>query len=301
MDLNEIAIFVKVIQSGSFSGAAKELGLPKSTVSAKVSDLEARLGVTLIERTTRKLFITEAGKIFFDRCLIGLHEFEAAKDELHSSLSEPQGLLKITAPVELGNFVLPSIISRFTKKFPKVNIELILTDRKVDLLSEGVDLAIRAGHLKDSSLIAKKLGSVHFSLFVGKNYLPQIKNLETPDDLVRHDALLFTPFGNEWTLNKDKKQKVVRPKSKIMVNDLNVLRALTISGGGVALLPSFICHEEIKNKKLHPVLPDWISDYTPVQFVYPAQKFVKPKLREFIAFSSDEIKNSLEKVNSLIH
>ena len=149
MDFNEVAIFIQVVQEGSFSNAAKKLGMPNSTVSAKVSSLEKRLGITLIQRTTRKLNITPAGQSYFKRCMTGLEEIKAAESEIASIQGEPQRLLRITAPTELGSSILPLIVSDYTKKFPKIRIEVILTDRRVDLLSENVDLAIRAGELKE--------------------------------------------------------------------------------------------------------------------------------------------------------
>jgi DNA-binding transcriptional LysR family regulator len=144
MDLNEINVFLKVVQLGSFTKAAKALDMPNSTVSAKVSSLEARLGVALIRRTTRKLFVTDAGQVFFDRCTVGLTEIKAAEEDVTLVQSEPQGVLKITAPVELGAILLPPVIAAYSKKYPKVLLEFQLSDRKVDLVAEGIDLAFRA-------------------------------------------------------------------------------------------------------------------------------------------------------------
>jgi len=155
MDLNEIAVFIKVVQSESFTKAAQCLGMPKSTVSQKVSMLEKRLGVTLIQRTTRKLNITPLGKSFYSKCVAGLEEIKSAEMEIASVHSEPQGLLRITAPIDLGGNVLPPLISSYMASHPKVRVEVILTDRRVDLLSENIDLAIRAGELQDSSMIVK--------------------------------------------------------------------------------------------------------------------------------------------------
>ncbi len=171
MDLNEIIIFVKVVEAGSFAGAARRLDVPKSTVSAKVSALERRLGVTLIRRTTRKLFVTEAGQEYFQQCLRSLQQISAAEEQVAQRQSIPQGLLRITAPVELGGTLLPSVITEFQKQYADVKLEVILTDRMVDLVSEGIDLSLRAGDLKDSSLIAKKLGSVYFAPFASPKYL----------------------------------------------------------------------------------------------------------------------------------
>ncbi|MBX9769040.1 MAG: LysR family transcriptional regulator, partial [Bdellovibrionales bacterium] len=195
MDLNEISVFIRVVQTGSFSLAANQLGMPNSTVSHRVSSLEKRLGITLLQRTTRKLHVTPLGEAYFKKCLQGLEALQIAEQDIVSNQKEPQGLLRITAPAELGSTVLPQIVSDFTKKYPKVQVESILTDRRVDLLGEGVDLAIRAGPLKDSSLIAKKIGSSYFAPFASTKYLKAKGTPHQPKDLSGHDCLLFPPLG----------------------------------------------------------------------------------------------------------
>ncbi len=147
MDLNEITVFIKVVQAQSFTKAAQELGMPKSTVSHKISMLERRLGVGLIHRTTRKLSITPSGMEYYKKCLAGLEEIKAAEMEISSLQGDPQGLLRITAPIDIGSKVLPWIVSKFMQEHPKVRVEILLTDRRVDLVSENVDLAIRAAEL----------------------------------------------------------------------------------------------------------------------------------------------------------
>ena len=294
MDLNEVAVFIKVIQLGSFSKAAIALEMPNSTVSSKVSMLEKRLGVTLIQRTTRKLNITPAGQEYFKRCLLGVAQIEAAENEILVAKGEPQGLLRITAPIELGSVILPNLISRYTKKYPKVSVEVILADRYVDLLGEGVDLAIRAGELKDSSLIAKKLGEVNFALFATAKYLKSKSVPTHPKELQDHACIQFTAIGREgWKLNSGKNSIYVTLNGKTIINDLNMVKNLAINNMGIALMPTFFCHIEVNSGKLIRVLPEWRTNLNPVHFVYPAQKFVTPKLSAFIELASEEIKNSL--------
>src|SRR5690606_35777795 len=165
------AIFTKVVEMGSFTKAAQSLGMPNSTVSAKVSQLETALRVTLIRRTTRKLFVTEEGKLFYDKCKRGLKEIQSAQEEVSESQSEPHGLLKLTASVDFGNAILPRVITKFKKLYPKVSLDIFLNDRVVDVVGEGFDLAIRFGQLKDSSLISKKLGGIYFAPFASPSYL----------------------------------------------------------------------------------------------------------------------------------
>ncbi|MEK2690737.1 LysR family transcriptional regulator [Bdellovibrio sp. GT3] len=295
MDLNEIAIFVKVVQTGSFSAAAKQLEMPNSTVSLKISSLEQRLGVTLIHRTTRKLQITPAGQLFFDRCQLGISELKAAEDEVSQGQGEAQGLLKVTAPAIIGSSVLKEAIAEFRNRHPKIQLELVLTDRRVDLISEGVDLAIRAGDLKDSTLIAKKLGISYFAPFASPAYLKKNGTPQHPKDLRAHQCLQFTPLGKDhWELINDNRTKVtVKLMGNLIIDDLNLIKDLSLAGEGIALLPTFLCGNETSQKKLVRILPAWRSDQRPVSFVYPPQRFSQPRLEAFIKCTSDLIKERL--------
>lgn len=294
MDLNEIAIYIKVVQTGSFSEAAKKLGMPKSTVSSKVSNLERRLNTTLIQRTTRKLNITPAGEAYFKRCLSGMGEIHSAESEISALSGEPSGLLRVTAPFGLGSSILPCILSQFTRKFPKVSVEVMLTDRTVDLLSENVDLAIRGGNLKDSSLIAKKIGAVYFVPFASPKYLKSNPEIHHPKDLSKQRCLNFSPLGSSsWKLTSSKGTLEIPIHCPVMINDLTVIKQMAIMGDGVAYLPTYHCIDEVKTGKLIRLLPEWRSSLNPIHFVYPAQKFVSPKLSAFIAMSSSPLKESL--------
>lgn len=295
MDLNEVAVFIKVVQTGSFSQAAQALGMPNSTVSFKVSSLEKRLGMTLIQRTTRKLNITLAGQAYFKRCLQGLEEIQAAEVEMASIQKEPQGLLRITAPIELGSSVLPDLISEYTRKFPKVRVEMILSGRHVDLLAENVDLAIRASELKDSSLIAKKIGSVYFAPLASTKYLKTKGVPYHPRDLKNHSCLHFTPLGlNEWKLVGSKGNLTLPIEAKTIVDDLAMLKLLTLKGDGIALLPTHLCYDDVQSGKLVRILPEWRTVLTPVHFVYPAQRYVTPKLSAFIGMATETLKRSFQ-------
>lgn len=294
IDLNEIQIFTKVIQAGSFSQAARELRMPNSTVSAKVSSLEKRLGATLITRTTRRLKITPAGQAFFHKCLSGLREIQAGEDLIAASQSEPQGLLRLTAPVDLGSSVLPSILSLYAARYPKVSVEVILTDRHVELLAEGVDLAVRAGELKDSTLIGKKLGTATFAPFASPKYL-RLKGTPThPRDLKDHDCLHFKPLGSEsWRLTGSKGSLNIPVPAKMIINDLAMTKAMVIRGAGIALLPTFFCDSEINAGKISRILPGWQTMASPIHFVYPSQKFVSSKLSAFIDIATEPLKKAL--------
>lgn len=294
MDLNEISVFVKVVQAGSFTKAARELGMPNSTVSAKVSSLERRLGVTLIQRTTRQLNVTAAGAAFFQSSAQGLQRIEAAENEITAANGEPQGLLKITAPVELGAVLLPPVIAGYMGKYPKARVEVVLSDERTDLLTQNIDLAIRAGELKDSTLIAKKIGAVTFAAFASPKYLKGAKIPADPQDLKNRPCIQFSLMGkHEWKLTNGRATKSVTLPERLVVNDLNMVKAMAVAGHGIALLPSFFCHSELRSGQLMRVLPDWRTGYNPVHFVYPAQRFVMPKLSAFIEIASRPLKDRL--------
>ncbi len=300
MDLNEVAIFIKVIQTRSFSQAAKQLGMPNSTVSSKISTLEKRLGITLIQRTTRRLNITAAGEAYYKRCVKGIQEIELAESELASTQSEPQGLIRVTAPVELGNTLLPEIVSRYIKQYSRVSVELILTDRTTDLLTENIDLAIRAGNMKDSTLIVKKLGAVSFAAFAAPKYLKINGNPSHPKELKNHQCLHFTPQGiSDWKLVSRQGLQVVSAPGRVFINDLNIVKGFAIAGQGIALLPTFSCYPDILAGKLVRILPEWRTQASPVHFAYPAQKFVASKLSAFMLLAGDQIKNRLAEYDQI--
>lgn len=295
MDLNQVSVFIKVIQEGSFSAAAKKLGMPNSTVSAKVSALESDLGVTLIQRTTRHLNVTPAGEAFFQRCLAGLTAISNAKEELAAMQKEPQGLLRVTAPVELGQEVLPELVMDYQKKFPKVQVEFYLSDRRVDLLAENIDIALRAGPMKDSTLMAKKVGDVYFTPFASAKFIKQHGQPLHPRDMSKFNCIQFTPMGFEsWLLVGPSGKLSVPIKSNLIVNDLKIVRSMVLEGAGIALLPNYFCQKEVKTGQLQRLLTQWKSEPVPVHFVYPGQKYASPKVTQFIKLGTEKIASKLK-------
>ena len=288
MDLDGIAVFVKVVQAGSFSQAAKLLNMPNSTVSAKVATLEKRLGVTLLQRTTRRLHLTEAGEGYFRRCMTALEELHAAESELESGRSETKGVLRLTAPVELGRSALPPVLDVLMKRHPAIKIDLIITNRLVDLVAENIDVAVRAGPLKDSGLIAKRFVLGQFGLWASPSYLKNNSVPRNPDELKEHDCLRFAPFtGRKLQLTNGRERAQIALSGRITADDFEALRALAVLGWGIALLPSFLCAEEAKERKLVSVLPNWRGDSVTISVVYPAQRFVAPKIRAFITAAEE--------------
>jgi len=293
MDLNSILVFNRVVRAGSFSAAARELRMPKSTVSSKVAELERHLGVTLLIRTTRKLSLTDAGQSYFEVSARSIDELVQAEAGAAQTQKEPTGLLRVTATVEMGSTVIAELTAEFLKKFPKVQVELVLTDRVVDLVAEGIDVGIRAGELEDSSLIAKKIGMSVFHVFASASYLKKSSQISHPKDLEKHSCLRFTAVGDGkvWELRKEGRSVRVNVQGGFSANNLDALVTLTSAGHGVALLPSFLCREDSRKGKLVQVLPDWIGDQDPMHLVYPSQRFISPKTKAFTDFISERLKN----------
>lgn len=291
IDFNETAVFVRVVQAGSFSAAARQLGLPTSTISTRVARLEQRLGVTLLQRTTRRLSLTEAGAMYFEHASTGLGYLLEAEAALDEARQQPQGVLKVTAPADLGDALLGGLVSQTQHTYPALSLELMLTERYVDLVAEGVDVALRTGELRDSSLVAKSLGTIQWALFASPHYLQSAGQITTPADLGQHQTVQFTPMGrHHWELQQGATAIRVPLEGRTLVNSIGVVQAMTENGQGVALLPTFICQPTVKTGGLQRVLPAWRGQADAVHLVYPKQRFMPPKLRGFIDLAVAELK-----------
>lgn len=287
MNLDGIDVFVKVAQTGSFTAAAKQLGMPVTTASGKVAALEKRLGVTLIQRTTRKLNLTEAGEVFFRHSVKALDEVRLAEQELETEKSEPQGLLRITAVIDVGNTILVPLIRSYLKAYPKMRVELVLTNRIVDLVGDGVDLAVRVGTLKDSSLIATKFRDTVGGLWATPTYLKKRGAPSSVRDLKKHELIAYSGFQNlKLTNGKDRFE--VENQGRFQADDMETLKLYAMYGDGIALIPNFICEQEARKGQLVRVLPQWEWTRFSLSFVYPAQRFVPPKVQSFIAWAKKE-------------
>lgn len=279
MDLDGIAVFVKVVQAGSFSAAARLLGIPNTTVSAKVARLEKRLGVTLIQRTTRRLNITPAGRAYFERCVRGLEEIETAEAEVSLSAAEPRGLLRITAPGDVAMGMLPPIVSRFLKRYPRTRVEIVVANRVIDLVAEGVHLAIRAAGLPDSTLAARRFMPFCGALWASRAYLDRRGAPKIPQELEQHTCLVFPRFSARPLRLTDGRSRVdVGLKGRLAVDDPQTLRNFVLQGDGIGTLPDFLT----RDTPLARVLPKWTWTSGALSFVYPGQRFVPANVRAFI-------------------
>lgn len=291
-DYNEFAHFIAVARSGSFSEAAKKLGLQKSTLSRKISALEDRIGQTLLTRTTRKTSLTHAGQNFLDRISNVFEEIDAAENFLGQTNSKPCGTIRITAPVVLGMAMLPKIVSEFSKLYPEIQMDLMFDDRIVDLVGERFDLAIRTGDLKDSTLKAKKVGVTEFLLYASPAYLAKHSPLRSPKDLMKsHSCITYFPGGEEfvWELFNSGKKFKLKNAGRIKTNTLVMAKELAKEGAGIALIPAFICQDELLSGELTRVLPDWHGERSKHWIVYPAQKHLSPEMKLFVPFLSERL------------
>jgi DNA-binding transcriptional LysR family regulator len=282
-DVDAITVFVKVVEAGSFSAAARRLDIPKTTVSAKVAGLERRLGVRLIQRTTRKLRVTEAGELYFRHCATAVREVELGEAALQSAKRKPYGLLKVTAPPSLAHTILPRIAHAYAIKHPDVQLELIVTNRTVDLVGEGVDLAIRsAGLLKDSSLIVRRFWDAGSSLWASPKYLKVFGKPAHPRDL-KNAAFVGHPLRESVVLSNGKSDFEIRMSARVRADDFQVTTALCILGEGIAWLPDYLVTDAVEAGALVPVLSKWepTERYT-FYFVYAGHRYALPKVEAFV-------------------
>lgn len=292
MDLDDIAVYVKVVQAGSFSGAARLLAMPNTTVSARVARLEKRLGVTLIQRTTRKLHVTPAGRAYFERCTRGLAEIEAAEAELTAGTGEPRGRLRVTAPPDVAHSLLPPLVTQYIRRYSQASVELVVTSRVVDLIGEGVDLAIRAAALPDSTLVSRKFVSFGAGLWATRAYLSARGTPRSPADLARHDCLVFSRIAPQALRSTDGRQKAELPANgRIIVDDLETMRYFVAQGDGIGALPDFLVRTHAADGSLIRVLPQWNWAGGALSFVYPSQPFVPAGVRAFIDLAVAAVKD----------
>src|SRR5690349_11996049 len=222
MDLNEIVVFAKVVETGSFTAAAEALGLPKSTVSRKVAQLEERLDARLLQRTTRKLSLTEIGRAYYERCQRIVADIAAAETLVGELQSAPRGLLRITAPVDFGELYLGDIVAEFLATTPEITIEAVIVDRILDLVDERVDLALRFGPLPDSTLVARRLCAMKLVPCASPAYLAHAPPLDQPDQLADHHVIAFVPSTRmrSWVLRRGDEEVDVMPTPRFSVNIL---------------------------------------------------------------------------------
>jgi len=284
IDLNDIAVFVKVAQFGSFSRAAHSLGMPVSTVSRKVTALEEQLGVALLQRTTRKLSLTAQGRAYFHQCSEPLAQLSDAEQALTETRTKPEGLLKISVPVILGQEAFYAFVSDFLKTYPGIQVDLFVTNLFLDLIAENIDVGIRFGELKDSTIVAQRLGKSVRYLVAAPDYLKDKALPSKPEDLKDHQCVLLNGRNNEaeWHLVNGRKSIKLHVSGPVSSRDFEAVSAFTYRGHGIGLLPSTYCDAQIERGDLIRLLPDWSSPEIFVHAVYPTRRFLPSRLQVFL-------------------
>jgi DNA-binding transcriptional LysR family regulator len=286
----ELQAFVAVVETGSFTAAADRLDAAKSAVSRRVSALEDRLGVQLLRRTTRRLNLTDTGRSFYEhsaRILADLDEAEAAVLQEHGEL---RGTLRIALPLSFGLHHMCEPVARFSRQHPRVHFDLDLNDRRVDLVQEGMDLALRIGRLSDSSLIARKLFDARTVVCAAPAYLEKHGVPETPDDLATHRCLVYSNIADpdRWAYwHKDGKRDDAHVNSTLTASNGDFLEEAAKQGLGIVMQPTFIAGEAICNGELVPILQDYEWPVTPAYAVYPPTRHLSYRVRAFIDFLAD--------------
>lgn len=284
VELELMGLFATVVEQGSFTRAAELLGMPKSSVSQKISRLESQLGVRLLQRTTRRLSLTPQGEIYVEHCRGLLTLARSANLAMARLRSAPAGRVRITAPEATGTLLLGPILAEFRALYPEVVLELTLSDEQLDLVREGYDLALRAAPLKDSSLICRRIGEVARYLVASPGYLARHGMPQRLAELAHHVCLVHTALP-VWPLQEGG----WRPQGACVSNSLLALRELALHDGGIALLPQHVCESGLASGKLQKILPMIPIPTNPFYLIYPSREHLAPALRSLMDFVAERL------------
>lgn len=286
-DLTTLLIFATVVESQSFSAAAKRLGITPSSVSKHVGQLEERMGVRLLNRTTRRISIREEGRSFYDRCVAILREIEAAEDEIRNRAEEPVGLLRVTAPTVLATRHISPHVTEFMQRYPNMDLEFILTSETLDMVRDGIDLSIRIASRPDPSLRAEKLAPNRRVFCASPAYLAEHGVPETPEDLARHRCLIASRLSpnNSWPWrDRDGITRSVRVHGPLGTNNVDLLRDSLLGGAGIAYVGTFVVGEDLKAGRLVSILEPYTVQTVSFYAVVPHSRYMPRKARVFIDF-----------------
>jgi DNA-binding transcriptional LysR family regulator len=283
--VTSIMSFIKVVDSGGFAAAARALDLSPSVVTNHIQSLEERLGVRLLNRTTRKVNLTEVGQAYYDRCVRIIAELEEADHAAEALQSEPRGTLRLNTSPGMAQAVAPAV-ARFVAVHPEVSIDVVATSRMVDLVEEAFDLAIRGHPIADSSQIIRRLGTYRLMICGSPEYLARRGIPERPQDLGDHNCIHFSNAAwdaREWRFTQEGKvDQVISIRGNLTVNNIDSFRLAALLGQGLIQVPTFSVSEELKSGRLVPVLTSFLGPEMPVNAVYPHRQFVPLKVRRFI-------------------
>ncbi|WP_245814520.1 LysR substrate-binding domain-containing protein [Cystobacter ferrugineus] len=292
MNLNDFHIFVQAVESGGFAAAARRLGIPKSTVSKRVAELEDRLGVRLIQRTSRSFTLTDVGLDFHEHARAAVMEAEAAESVVRRRLAEPSGVVKITTSVPTAQFHLAERLPRLARAYPKLHVQLHATDRFVDLIQEGFDIAVRShfAPLPGSGLVQRQLAVEPIILVASPDYLAQRGKPRQPDDLSEHEGLLTSPKATTWRLHHRTGDVArVMPRACMSADESLVLLNAAVAGLGVVCLPESMAREAVETGRLLRVLPAWTAGTVTTTILTPHRRGQLPAVRAVIDFLCERV------------
>ena len=284
--LASMDVLVKAVELGSFRAAAAALGVSPQRVGKQIAVLEARLGTTLLNRSTRRQSLTAAGRIYYERCRAVLADADAADRAVHALGTAPRGRLRVNAPVTFGTFGLAPLVIRFLAAFPEVDVELLLTARFVDIVDEGYDAVLRLGALRDTSLAARPLAPYRLIACAAPAYLARFGMPAVPEDLGARECLGFVAWSglavDEWTFTRGDETRTVRTGGRYRVNDARVLRDAAVAGGGIVLQADAVVAADLAAGRLVRILPDWEGPLRPMNLLFPSGRPTTPTLRAFV-------------------
>jgi DNA-binding transcriptional LysR family regulator len=282
--MTSIATFVKIAEAGGFAAAARKLGVSPSTVTTQVQDLEDRLGVRLLNRSTRKVSLTDIGRAYYERCMHILADMDEADRAVQALHAKPGGVLHLNVSLSIPLFVAP-VIAEFTSLYPNVKVNMTMSDRMVDLVEEGIDLAITTLPIPNSNLIMRRVGSMRLVVYGSPDYFARRGMPREPSDLASHNCLKYTfsSWGSEWRFKSPEGERAVHVTGNMEANSVNALKQAAVLGQGLILAPDFLVTDEIKSGKLVAVLTEFCCPEQPINAVYPHRQHLATNIRSFLA------------------
>ncbi len=275
--------FVKVVEAGGFAAAGRKLGISASTVTTQIQTLEERLGARLLNRSTRRVSLTEIGKAYHERCLHILADVDDADNVVHALHSSPSGILRLNASAAVPVLLAP-VITEFTSLYPEVKLNMTMTDHMVDLVEEGIDLAIRILPIPDSNLVMRRVGSFRLLVCGAPSYFASHGTPREPRDLLNHNCLKysFSAWGSDWRFNAPAGQNIVHVSGNVESNSTNALKLAAVLGHGLVLMPDFLVKDEIRSGDLVAVLTEFCCPERAINAVYPHRHHLSANVRSFL-------------------
>jgi LysR family transcriptional regulator for bpeEF and oprC len=299
-DLNDTLVFVKVIEQGSFIAAAKALGLPKTTVSRKVQELEGRLGAQLLHRTTRRLGLTEAGSVYYEHCQRIAHELEEAESAVGQLQGGPRGWLRFTVPYSIGIAWISPILGQFRARYPDIRLDMHMSNDPVDLISGEIDVALRAGALPDSTLVARRLAGFRTQVFASPQYIEQHGEPLHPDELQHHRIIAVRkhyhhhPSRITWPLSDGNRVTEYPINPLIVANDPSALLGALLAGEGLTVCTDVAAKPYVESGALRRVLAGWTGPEVDFSAVFPRGRVASPKVRAFVDFLVERLSDNAD-------